>query len=82
MSTISVIIPTYNRAHLIRETLDSLMAQTRRPDQVLVIDDGSTDGTPGALDRYDGLTVVRTENSRRAGARCVNPPRDAAAQRG
>lgn len=43
----SVIIPTYNRADLIRRTLQSLTAQTLSPDQfeVLVVDDGSTDNT-------------------------------------
>lgn len=42
---ISVIIPTYNRAHLIIEALDSIAAQTVAIDEILVIDDGSTDDT-------------------------------------
>lgn len=65
---ISVIIPTYNRAHLIPETIASLLAQTRRPDEVLIIDDGSTDETPDLLARYDTLRVIRTENSGKARA--------------
>ena len=43
MPTISVIIPNYNRADLIGETLDNVFAQTRTPDEVIVVDDGSTE---------------------------------------
>ncbi|MHC1744128.1 MAG: glycosyltransferase family 2 protein [Syntrophobacteraceae bacterium] len=45
---ISVIIPTYNRLQLVREALHSVLAQLLPPDEVIVVDDGSTDGT-GAL---------------------------------
>lgn len=45
MKSISVIIPAYNRAHLIGETLRSLLMQTRPADEIIVVDDGSTDGT-------------------------------------
>ncbi len=46
--TISVIIPAWNRKHLIGETLQSICRQTRVPDEIIVIDDGSTDGTAAA----------------------------------
>lgn len=42
---ISVIIPTYNRAHTIRRSVDSVLNQTHRKLEVLVVDDGSTDQT-------------------------------------
>ncbi len=48
----SIIIPTYNRAHLIGETLESVLAQTHKNWECLVIDDGSTDYTPELMRFY------------------------------
>ena len=45
MAGISVIIPAYNRAGLIGETLRSLLNQTLPSREIIVVDDGSTDGT-------------------------------------
>ena len=45
LTSISVIIPTHNRARLLRRALDSVYKQTRLPNGVIVVDDGSTDGT-------------------------------------
>ena len=49
---VSIIIPTYNRAHLIGETLDSVLAQTYRNWECIVVDDGSTDYTDELLEFY------------------------------
>jgi glycosyltransferase involved in cell wall biosynthesis len=49
---VSIIIPTYNRAHLIRETLDSIKAQTYTNWECIVIDDGSTDGTEKIVEEF------------------------------
>ena len=50
--TISLVIPTYNRGHLIAETLDSALAQEPPFLQIIVVDDGSTDDTIAVLSRY------------------------------
>jgi len=49
---VSIIIPTYNRAHLIGETLDSVLAQTYSNWECIVVDDGSTDNTATLLAEY------------------------------
>lgn len=43
---ITVIIPVRNRAELLPRTLESIAAQTRRPDRLIIVDNGSTDDTP------------------------------------
>lgn len=49
---ISIIIPTYNRSRLIRRTINSLLAQTVLPDEVIIVDDGSTDDTKSVAEEY------------------------------
>jgi glycosyltransferase involved in cell wall biosynthesis len=63
------VVPVYNRARVVVEALDSVLAQTRLPDRLVIVDDGSTDGTPAILDRWvsahrnvAGLELVRQEN--------------------
>ncbi len=68
---ISVIIPTYNRAQLVCDAVDSVMAQTYPAYEILVIDDGSTDDTADTLAaRYgDRVRYIRQENAGVAAAR-------------
>lgn len=49
---VSVIIPTYNRKKMVLEALDSVVAQTYRPIEMLVVDDGSIDGTSEAVTEW------------------------------
>ncbi|HEX6489384.1 MAG TPA: glycosyltransferase [Candidatus Dormibacteraeota bacterium] len=49
MSTVSAVVVCYNHARFLREALRSVDAQSRRPDQVVVIDDASTDGSQGLI---------------------------------
>ena len=51
---VSVIVPTRNRAPLIGETLQSVRAQTYRPIELIVVDDGSTDHTAAVVERFAG----------------------------
>ena len=52
---VSIIIPTYNRAHLIGETLDSVLAQTYTNWECIVVDDGSTDASQQLFVNYSNL---------------------------
>jgi GT2 family glycosyltransferase len=45
VTTVSVVIPTYNRAHWLRQAIRSALQQSHRPLEILVVDDGSTDDT-------------------------------------
>ncbi len=49
---ISVYIPSYNQKRFLVEAIKSVLNQTRRPDQVIVVDDGSSDGTPEMIRGY------------------------------
>jgi glycosyltransferase involved in cell wall biosynthesis len=61
--TVSVIVPCYNAAAFLRETLDSVLAQTVRPLEVIVVDDGSTDQSAKIAASYGDLVrVIRQQN--------------------
>lgn len=49
--TVSVVIPTYNRAHVLKDAIDSVAGQTCPPFELIVVDDGSTDETAVVLDQ-------------------------------
>jgi glycosyltransferase involved in cell wall biosynthesis len=64
MESISVVIPTFNRAGVVKRALESALRQSLRPAQIIVIDDGSTDDTREVLGRYgDTIEYVRQENA-------------------
>jgi len=57
---VSVIIPTHDRRRLLRRALDSVRAQSRPPEQVIVVDDGSRDGTAAMVRReYPDVELLR-----------------------
>ena len=53
MSKISVIIPTFNRGNLIRNSIKSVLNQTYKNLEVIVVDDGSTDNTKDVVDKLE-----------------------------
>ena len=63
---LSIIIPAYNIEKYIAKCLDSIMAQTYHPLEVIVVDDGSIDATPAILDeyalKYERIHVIHKEN--------------------
>ena len=61
--TISVVVPAYNEELYIAEALDAVFAQTLGPLEVIVVDDGSTDGTVEIVRRYsDRVRLIQQEN--------------------
>jgi glycosyltransferase involved in cell wall biosynthesis len=72
MPAVSVVIPVFNGARTISRAIDSVLAQRDVDLEILVCDDGSTDGTAAALARYgDRLTVIAQPNRGRGAARNV-----------
>lgn len=67
---ISVVIPAYNAAASIKAAIESCMAQTVQPHEIIVVDDASTDNTVEIAQRYDGITLLQqTENAGPSAAR-------------
>lgn len=65
---VSVIIPTYNRARLVVEAIESVLHQTAPPREIIVIDDGSTDETPRALESFGNRIISIHQENQGVGA--------------
>ena len=67
MAVLSVVMPNFNHGHLIGHALDALAAQERPPDEIVVIDDGSSDESIAVLESYrqklPQLIVLRNERT-------------------
>lgn len=67
---VSVVIPTYNRCDRLATAIESVLQQTYAPLELIVVDDGSTDGTADLLKGYgDDIRVIHQQNRGVSGAR-------------
>ena len=67
---ISVIIPTFNRRQTLDRAIDSILSQTYQPYEIIVVDDGSTDGTADWLSaNYSSLQIIQQSNKGVSSAR-------------
>ncbi|MDE2825547.1 MAG: glycosyltransferase family 2 protein, partial [Gemmatimonadota bacterium] len=66
---VSVVIPTYNRADRLPSAIRSVLEQTAPPAEIIVVDDGSTDGTPALVRTFPGVRYLRQENQGVSAAR-------------
>ncbi len=70
MAIVSVIIPTFNREKYVTKAIESVLAQTYRASEVIVVDDGSTDQTERVLREYkEKITYIHQKNSGVSAAR-------------
>lgn len=75
MADVSVIIACFNRASLVVQTLDSVLAQSEPVREILLVDDGSTDGTPEVIQQYvqahpqSAIRLIRQANAGPSAAR-------------
>ena len=68
---VSALIPTYNRRNFVLRAIASVLAQTSRVDEIIVVDDGSTDGTSDEIRKRfgDQVRLICQQNSGVSGAR-------------
>ena len=66
---VTVVIPCYNQAHFLGEAIESVLSQSYRNFEIIVVDDGSTDETSEVASRYEGVRLIRQENRGLSGAR-------------
>lgn len=69
---LAVIIPCYNHARYIGAAIESCLAQTRRPDRIMVIDDGSRDDSPAIIRSYADRGVEGSARENRGAHRTIN----------
>jgi glycosyltransferase involved in cell wall biosynthesis len=69
LMTVAVIIPTFNHARFLDEAISSVLAQTRPADEIIVVDDGSTDDPAAVVARFSEVHLIRQQNRGLSAAR-------------
>ena len=69
MKKISVIIPCYNQAQYLPEAIESVLNQTVKPHEIIVVNDGSPDDTRYVAKNYEGIKYIETTNRGLSSAR-------------
>jgi glycosyltransferase involved in cell wall biosynthesis len=69
LMTVAVIIPTFNHARFLDDAISSVVAQTRPADEIIVVDDGSTDDPAAVVARFPGVRLIRQQNRGLSAAR-------------
>lgn len=72
MSKVSIIIPTYNYARFIPFTLQSILSQTYKNFEVIVVDDGSTDNTKQAIKKFSSRIIYIKHSSNKGISKAMN----------
>ncbi|MFC7076751.1 glycosyltransferase family 2 protein [Haloarcula halophila] len=78
MVTVSVVIPTYNRASVLPRAIDSALSQTVSEIEVIVVDDASTDDTEALVDEYGSAVTYLSHSENRGGSAARNTGIEAA----
>ncbi|WP_316814902.1 glycosyltransferase [Pedobacter nyackensis] len=68
-TVVSVVIPCYNHGRYLSKAIESILGQTHRNTEIIVVDDGSTDNTVSVCNSYPNVKYVRTERLGLSGAR-------------
>ncbi|HSQ19284.1 MAG TPA: ATP-grasp fold amidoligase family protein [Blastocatellia bacterium] len=67
--TVAVIIPVFNQARFLADAIESVMAQTRPADEIIVVDDGSTDDSSSIAAQFQNVRLIRQDNRGLSAAR-------------
>lgn len=69
LSTVAVIIPTFNHARYLADAIISVLSQTRQADEIIVVDDGSTDDPATVVAQFQKVRLIRQDNGGLSAAR-------------
>src|SRR5262245_1453055 len=69
--SVAVIIPTFNHTRFLADAISSVLAQTRHADEIIVVDDGSTDDPAAVVEDFPGVRLIRQRNRGLSAARNV-----------